>query len=54
MPKKIQESMSMKRTEIEDKYKKIHTELLEMTHIMSEMKNTQDRINSGLDTTRKT
>ena len=28
MPKKTQESMSMKRPEIQDKYKKIHTELL--------------------------
>ena len=28
MSKKTQESMSMKRPEIEDKYKKIHTELL--------------------------
>lgn len=53
MPKKIQESMSMKRTEIKDKYKKIHNELLEMTHIMSEMKRTQGRINSRLDTTRR-
>ena len=49
MPKKIQESMSMKRTEVKDKYKKIHNELLEMTHIMSEMKRTQGRINSRLD-----
>lgn len=55
MLKKIGESMSMKRREMEDKYqkKKSITELLEMNNIISEMKDIQDRINSRLDIARK-
>lgn len=54
MLKKIGESMSMRRREMEDNQKKKSiTELLEMNNIISEMKNIQDRINSRLDTARK-